>query len=103
MDNTLIDTLLILSVKLILMFGFIYLMKFWMKKRSGLFPKIIYAIFGIVFVLIISTTIFELFLHLISAPNYRLIPKESINSFSVLCGLGLYFYIGWNVLNIGKA
>ena len=53
------DTLIIIVSKLIFLIGFIYGLKYWFNKTKSIIPVILYWLFGLVFVLLISFTLFR--------------------------------------------
>lgn len=81
------DTLIILIAKLILLIGFIYSLKYWLNKTKSIIPIILYWLLGLVFVLLISFTIFDWLL--ISA-----LPNDELGSLAAICGILFYVYVG---------
>ena len=81
------DTLIILIAKLILLIGFIYSLKYWYVKKKSIIPIILYWLLGLVFVLLISFTIFE-WLFISALPNDELGPLAAI------CGILFYVLVG---------
>lgn len=96
MNNQAIDFLIILTVKLLLLIGFIALIKFWIKKnkRKNNIPMIVYWILGIFFVLMLSSHVFEAALISIPLGENSALDKESLSSFGYLLGLIFYILVG---------
>lgn len=86
--NVFYDTLILLTLKLGVMIGFIFLIKLWIKKTKNIAPIIIYAVLGLFFVLMMSQHIFEYFLTILFFNGNNI---EMIKTTGVL--LGLIFYI----------
>jgi hypothetical protein len=86
--NEFYDTLILLTLKLGVMIGFIFLIKLWIKKTKNIAPIIIYAVLGIFFVLMMSQHIFEYFLTILFFNGNNI---EMIKTTGVI--LGLIFYI----------
>ncbi len=86
--NVFYDTLILLTLKLGVMIGFIFLIKLWIKKTKNIAPIIIYAVLGIFFVLMMSQHIFEYFLTILFFNGNNI---EMIKTTGVI--LGLIFYI----------
>lgn len=84
MDGT-EDTLIILITKLVLMIGFIYSLSYWFNKSFSIIPVIIYWLFGLVFVLLISSTLFD----------WLIVNAINSNEYGALSAiLAIVFYIG---------
>lgn len=93
--NQLFDLLLILGIKLILLVGFILLVKFWLKKKNNLSPILVYWILGLFFVLLLSFQITEWFLmQFYYIENHLIRDKDSIGSLSAIISLVFYIFIG---------
>jgi len=95
--NQTLDFWIILIVKLLLLIGFIAVIKFWIRKNKGknMIPMIVYWILGIFFVLVISFQVFEAALLSIPInPENVILGKESLKPLSTLLGLIFYIYIG---------
>jgi len=88
--NSYIDTLLIIILKLVLMVGFILLIKLWLKKTRNIAPIIIYAILGIFFVLMMSYHFFE---YILTMMIYNGNNIDTIRSVSVILGLAFYILV----------
>lgn len=99
------DILLAVSLKLILLIGFIAGIKFWIKKNinknNG--PMIIYWIFGILFVFSFSAQIIRWLFSSFSYPTDSILSDEtSIGVASTLIGFGFFLLIGLKYLKRGK-
>jgi len=97
MNNQAIDFLIILTVKFLLLIGFITLIKFWIKKnkKKNSTPMIVYWVLGIFFVLMLSSHIFEALLYLIPLNERNsTLDRESLSSLGYLLGLIFYVLIG---------
>lgn len=93
--NQLYDILLILTFQIILLIGFIYLIKFWFKKKMNIFPIITYWVLGLFFVLLMSFNIFDWVLKsTFYSENSLLGDEDSLGSISSLLAIGFYIYIG---------
>ena len=93
--NQILDVVLILGIKLILLVGFILLVKLWLKKKNNLTPVITYWILGLFFVLMMSSHIAEWFLmQFYYIENHLTRDKDSIGSLSTIIGLVIYIFIG---------
>ena len=91
----LFDVILILVVKLILIFGFIFLLKFWLKKKENFVPIILYWSLGLFFVFMMSSHIAEWFLmQTYYIENHLTRDADSIGSISSIIGLVFYIFIG---------
>lgn len=102
--NQIIDTLLMLTVKLLLLIGFIAGIKFWMKKTINSVPLIIYWVFGLFFVLILSFSIFQWGLISLSFPKNSLLGDESmLGSLCSILSIALYLFIGLKYLKRKKS
>lgn len=93
--NQIFDLTLILALKLILIIGFIVLMKFWLKKQHNIAPIIIYWTLGLFFVLMLSFQIAEWFLmEFYYVENHLTRDKDSVGSLSAIIGIAFYIFIG---------
>lgn len=105
MNNQAIDFLIILTVKLLLMIGFISFIKFW-KNKSNIksnIPMIIYWILGLFFVFALSSQIFEALLYFIPVnENNSVFDRELLKSLASLLGLIFYILIGVRYLKNSK-
>tara|TARA_R110002096_G_scaffold178763_1_gene355717 strand:- start:712 stop:996 length:285 start_codon:yes stop_codon:yes gene_type:complete len=84
-----LDTTIILIVKLVLLIGFIYSLKYWYDKKKSIIPVILYWSLGLIFVLLISSTIFDWLI--ISAMN-----TEEYGALSAIFAIIFYVYVGLN-------
>lgn len=101
--NQIYDTLLILSLKLFLIIGFIALIKFWIKKTNNSFPIITYWVFGLFFVLMLSFQVFEwIRISYSYQADSQLSDKNSDSPLSAILGIAFYLYIGLKYLKRGK-
>ena len=81
------DTLIIIVSKLIFLIGFIYGLKYWFNKTKSIIPVIIYWLFGLVFVLLISFTLFRwLMINTVNTDEY--------GSFAAIFGILFYVLVG---------
>lgn len=82
------DLLIVIFFKLLLMVGFFYGIKYWIKKsRSVKWPLIIYGLFGVWFILYLSFDIFSWTL-----ATYANM-KDPNNAYSIGVILSIVFYI----------
>ncbi|MDB9837190.1 hypothetical protein OAC51_09885, partial [Flavobacteriaceae bacterium] len=94
-NSMVIDIILILGFKLILIFGFIYLLKFWLKKKQNVVPIILYWVLGLFFVFMLSFHIFEwILMQTYYIENHLTRDADSIGSISAMIGLIFYIFIG---------
>lgn len=90
------DILLIISLKLILLFSFLLLLKKWYKNSNGMYSIIVYWILGLFFIFYLSFQIIEWLLNIfLFKENSLLRDEESLGSLSSLISLILYFVIGF--------
>tara|TARA_R100001369_G_scaffold31211_1_gene55306 strand:- start:81 stop:362 length:282 start_codon:yes stop_codon:yes gene_type:complete len=82
------DTLIILLAKLVLLIGFIYSLKYWFDKSQSIIPVILYWLLGLIFVLLISSTIFDWLI--ITAIN-----SDEYGALSVIFGIVFYIIVGF--------
>lgn len=81
------DTLIMIVTKFVLLIGFIYALKYWFNKSKSIIPVVLYWLFGLVFILLISYTIFDwLIINAINSDKY--------GSLSAIFAIVLYFYVG---------
>lgn len=99
-----IDIIFILGFKLILIFVFIYLLKFWLKKKQNVIPIIIYWVLGLFFVFMLSFHIVEwILMQTYYIENHLTRDAESIGSISAIIGLAIYIFIGIKYFKRKKA
>jgi len=95
MENYTIDILIIITLKLILLFGFFFLIKFWFKKSTNIFPVIFYWVFGLFFVFVLTTDIVRFLLTLTIYEEGSLTRDlDSLGSLSSIIGLLIYIMVG---------
>jgi len=101
MNDQILDVLLFIIVKLLLIVGFIALVKFSIRKnpRKDNIPMIVYWILGLFFVLMQSYGIFRTALTLVLYdPNNTVLDLDGLNSLGAILGIIFYIYIGRNYL-----
>lgn len=90
-----IDFIIIVSVKLLLMGGFISGLRYWLLKTQSQMAVIMYWFLGFFFVLMLATHLFEgLLMITLFKEGVHLRDRDSIQSLGVLLGLVFYIYIG---------
>ncbi len=93
--NQSLDVILILGIKLVLLIGFILLVKLWLKKKNNFIPVITYWILGFFFVFMMSHQIAEwLLMQFYYIENHLTRDKDSIGSISAIIGLVIYIFVG---------
>lgn len=97
------DTAIILYAKMVIIFGFVFSLNFWLRKTNSVFPVIIYWVLGIIFVLVVSSGIFEWLytLLLFDADNF-VFDKQGIGSMSSLTSIAFYIFLGVKFLKRKK-
>jgi uncharacterized membrane protein len=94
-NSMIFDIIIIIGFKLILIFGFIFLLKFWIKKKETIIPIILYWVLGLFFVFMMSFQIAEWFLmQTYYIENHLTRDADSIGSISAIIGLIIYIFIG---------
>lgn len=97
------DIVIISIIKIILIVGFIYLIKLWHKRKQGAAPKWTYWLLGLFFIfiqfdylitVILMTTIYD--------STNMLTDSDSIGSMSALMSLIIYFYLGLTIFKKKK-
>lgn len=102
--NQFYDILIIVSLKILLIIGFIAAIKVWLKRVNNYIPMTIYWVIGIFFVLILSSHIFEVILLPLSNPkNSLLSDKDSVSTLSFILGLAFYLFTGLKYLRRKKS
>ena len=81
------DNLIIIATKLALLIVFIYSLKYWYNKKKSIIPVIIYWLLGLVFVLLISFTLFDWLLAIT-------LQGDDLGSFAAICGILFYVLVG---------
>jgi hypothetical protein len=95
MSNYTIDILIIIFFKLIILLGFVFLLKFWLKKTNKIIPIIIYWVLGTFLVFVFTTDILRFLLVLTIYNNDSLLTDmSSLGSLSSLLGLTIYIFVG---------
>jgi hypothetical protein len=93
--NQFMDIVLISGFKLIVLIGFVLLIKSWIRKNKNITPVLVYWILGLYFVLIMSSQIAELYLmQFYYTQNHLTSDADSISSISSMIGLIIYILIG---------
>ncbi len=93
--NTISEVLLILSLKLILIVGFILLIKFWFKKKESGLPVITYWVFGFFLVWVLTAQILNwLLMEIFYIVTQKLSSDYPIASIGSIIGLIIYILIG---------
>ena len=93
--NSFFDIFLILGLKIILIIGFVYLIKIWLKKKNNILPIIIYWILGLFFVFYQSFDMLNfILLKTYYAENSLTRDRNSIDTISSVLALILYIIIG---------
>jgi len=100
--NQIIEILVSLSLKFLLLLGFIALINFWIKKSNNYLPIIVYWILGLFFVLILSFQILQWVGSVSFQKNPDSVDGSMINSISSVLSLSLYIYIGVQYLKRKK-
>jgi hypothetical protein len=94
-NSIIFDIIIIIGFKLILIFGFIFLLKLWLKKKENIIPIILYWVLGLFFVFVMSFQIAEWFLmQTYYIENHLTRDADSIGAISALIGLAVYIFIG---------
>lgn len=95
MEDYTIDVIIILIFKLLFVLGFIYGIKFWLKKSKSIWPIIIYWVLGIFIVFVMITDLIRFLLTLTMYKEDSLTRDlDSIGTISSLIGLIIYIVIG---------
>jgi uncharacterized membrane protein len=93
--NVIFDVIIILVLKLILLIGFVLLIKYWLKKKNNIIPIFLYWILGLFFVFTLSSQIIEWFLMQFYYNENSLVRSaESTGSLAAIIGLITYIFIG---------
>lgn len=93
--NEILSTLLILTLKLILLVGFVYLIKLWLRKKNNIQPILAYWVLGLFFVLMQAHQISNWILFWTFHDENSLIwDLSSINTLSAIIGIVIYVIIG---------
>lgn len=102
--NEFLVEILIFVIKLILLIGFILLVRIWLKKKKNLPPIITYWIFGLLFVFMMSSNIVQwLLMQFYYKENHLTRDKDSIGSISAIIGIVIYIFVGIKYFNRKKA
>ena len=101
MGEVLSDSLIILLFKIIIMFGFVFSLNFWLRKTNSIFPVIIYWVLGVPFVLVVSFGMFQWF-YTILLLNDGLFRQENLGSMASLTSLAFYIFLGIKFLKRKK-
>jgi uncharacterized membrane protein len=93
--DTILDIVIILALKLIILIGFILLIKYWLKKKKNIIPIFLYWILGFFFVLVLSSQITEWFLMQFYYDKNSLVRNaDNTGTLAAIIGLITYIYIG---------
>lgn len=93
--SEILSLILILTFKILLIIGFVYLVNRWFSKEYSKLPVYIYWILGLFFVWMLSSHIFLWFSESFLLDNDDMLTdKNSVNSISVILGLLVYIYLG---------
>lgn len=82
------DLVIMISIKILAIIAFIFILNFWKIRTASRFPTIVYWLLGLIFTLIIPYTIFEWVFNSLS------LGSEYVGGLSGLCAIGFYIYIG---------
>ncbi|MDO7174255.1 hypothetical protein [Mariniflexile sp. AS56] len=82
-----VDTLIVLVAKLALLIGFIYSLKYWYNKKKSIIPVIVYWLLGLVFVLLISFTLFDWIITIT-------LQGDNLGSLAAIFAILFYVFVG---------
>lgn len=92
------DTILVLTTQVVLLIGFIFLLKFWYRKKQNIYPIITYWVLGLFFVLLMSFNLVLWVFNMTFQNENNLLDDQTRKSISVVLAIGFYIYIGTKYL-----
>lgn len=90
------EIVLSLTIKIIVLIGFIYITSFWFRKKKNIYPKIVFYILGLFFVVLNGGQVISTFLQILFPDKYGLTSRDVSSSLGLggLIAFALYFWVG---------